>query len=71
MKDKKLIFQSIALNLLIVVAIAEPSSAAAFNADSSQGSIPLSKTLEYTPPTEDAPGDRCASRGTPPCNGGV
>lgn len=65
MNEKKLIFQLIALNLLIMMAIAEPGSAANLRADSSQGSITLSETLEYTPPNDGAPDDRT---GTPPAD---
>ena len=63
MNDKKLIVQLSALNLLLVMAIAESGLAANLRADLPQGSITLSETLEYTPPNDGAPDDR--HNGTP------
>lgn len=64
MIDKKLLFQSIALNVLLALA-AEPSAAAILAANSS---LLLSERLEYKPPNDGAPDDRCGDAGSDsPC----
>lgn len=64
--NKKILFQSIALNVLLALA-AEPSAAAILAANSSPDSLPLSERLEYRPPNDGAPGCRGDTGSDPTC----